>query len=261
MGKRYKELLVIEDNSDVAYYIHSCLHEIYKITFAKNGQEGIDKAIESIPDIIISDVMMPEKDGYEVVQVLKKDERTSHIPIVLLTAKADIVSKLEGLERGADAYLAKPFNKQELKIRLSKLIELRQKLQQRFSVLNNQQPTTSNQEPTTNLEDAFFQKIKIIVERHLDDPYFKPADLGRSLNMSQSQLYRKVKALTNSTPAILIRRIRLQKGRELLHTTELNVSEIAYQVGFTDPAYFSRTYSEEFGITPSSDRKNDATLS
>ncbi len=245
-------VLVIEDNTDVAYYIETCLKDNYQTIFATDGAMGIEKAIATIPDIIISDVMMPKADGYEVCATLKKDERTSHIPIILLTAKADQDSKLFGLERGADAYLAKPFDRIELEIRLEKLIELRKMLQARYQNMTSI-PHVANAKK--NKEDAFLVKVRKIIITHLEDEDFDTNRLCRELALSRSQLFRKLKALTNTSTAIYIRKVRLQKANELLHQTQRTVSEIAFDVGFKDVAYFSRCFSEEFGISPSATRR------
>ena len=248
-------LLLIEDNEDVATYIEECLKTRYTVDWASNGAMGIEKALETIPDIIISDVMMPEKDGYEVCQTLKNDERTSHIPIVLLTAKADVESRLEGLGVGADAYLAKPFLKEELYVRLEKLVELRQKLQARYVALIRTNNTPSAVSSELSLDDLFLQKIHDLVIANLDDADFGYEQVAQQMLLSQSQLFRKVKALTDQSVSVFIRSIRLQKGKELLQESELTVSEIAYQTGFSDPHYFSRTFSKEFGVSPKSMRK------
>jgi signal transduction histidine kinase/DNA-binding response OmpR family regulator len=247
-------VLIIEDNRDVVTYIESILQKKYQIEIARNGQKGIDKALEIIPDIIISDVMMPEKNGYEVCEVLKNDERTSHIPIILLTAKADSKDRLEGLKGGADAYLTKPFNKEELFIRLNKLIELRQLLQERFSTNKfSTQNTPSKKE--LSLDDIFLQTLIKLVKERLNDQDLAVVHLCRAANLSNMQVNRKLKALTGRTPSRFIRSIRLQKAKELLHTTDANISEIAYKVGFNDPHFFSRAFSEEFGFPPSVIRK------
>lgn len=246
-------LLIIEDNRDVITYIQSCLSDDYVIQVARNGQEGIDRAFELVPDIIISDVMMPEKDGFEVCQTLKNDHRTSHIPIILLTAKAGQEDKMMGLEAGADAYLMKPFNKEELLIRLQKLVELRKKLKvlyADFSVNPSGQP-----EKEVTIEDQFLKQLKELVQEQLDNPDLAIVDLCQRIHLSHTQLYRKLKALTGQTPSQFIRSLRMQKGMELLHTTDLNISEIAYAVGYNDPNYFTRTFQQEFGQTPSGIRK------
>ena len=241
-------LLIVEDNADVVQFLIACLEDHYHLLIARNGQEGIDKAIEQVPDLIVSDVMMPKKDGFELCKTLKTDERTSHIPIILLTAKADFESKIEGLTKGADAYLAKPFEQKELLVRLKKLLELRQKLQQKY-----QSPEFID--TPSGHEDAFIQKVQKAVLDNLDDEDFDIVRLCRELAMSRSQIHRKLKALTDKSTSIFIRSIRLQKGRELLQTTDLSISEIAYQVGFRHPNHFSNFYSDVFGESPSETRK------
>ena len=244
--------LIIEDNVDVVRYLRACLESDYQTEVAYDGQEGIEKALEVVPDIIISDVMMPEKDGLEVCAHLKNDERTSHIPIVLLTAKADIASKIAGLKRGADVYLPKPFNQEELMVHLGNLIEQRKKLQARYQG-TLPEPTTND--PFTEMEDAFLQKIKTLVEDNLTKANFDISWLAQRAGMSRVQLFRKVKALTGKSPSIFVRTIRLQKAKLLLQTTALNISEIAYDVGFSDPAFFSKTFREQFGESPTELRK------
>ncbi|MCB0640868.1 MAG: response regulator, partial [Phaeodactylibacter sp.] len=241
-------LLIIEDNPDVVQYLIMELEADYEVHAAPDGQQGIEQALEIIPDIIISDVMMPEKDGYEVTAFLKNDERTSHIPIILLTAKADAESKLEGLIRGADAYLAKPFERKELLVRLENLVELRKKLQDRYS---QSSPPKPSEDIGLQLEDAFLNKVREAVQHELDNADFGVSELCRTLGMSQSQLCRKIKALTGRSIASYIRSIRLYNGYELLLSTNLTVSEVAYEVGFTDPNYFSKTFVKEFGVLPS----------
>ncbi|MCB0631438.1 MAG: ATP-binding protein [Saprospiraceae bacterium] len=240
------QLLLVEDNLDVMQFIASCLSPEYKLLFARNGREGIDLALEHIPDVIISDVMMPEVDGFELCSTLKQEERTSHIPIILLTAKADMASKLEGLEYGADAYLVKPFYREELEIRLRKLIELRRKLRERYN-----QPHFEP-DPATEKEDAFVLKVRQLILEHLKDDPFGPQELSDLLYMHRSHLYRKLKALTDRSPSIFIRQIRLQEAHRMLLERDLSIKEIAYSVGFSDPAYFSKLFSQTYGQPPSS---------
>ena len=247
-------LLIIEDNPDIVIYIQSILENDYCIKTAKNGQLGIDKAIALIPDIIISDVMMPIKDGFEVCEILKNDERTSHIPIIILTAKAEEDDKLEGYKYGADAYLTKPFNKEELIIRLEKLISIRKQIQQYYSSHNNILSRIIDNTPLP-IEDSFIVALKSVIEKHLGDSQFGVTELGIEVKMSQTQIYRKLKALTGQTPSTLIRNIRLVKGKDLLQNSDLSISEIAYKTGFSDPNYFSRTFQKEFGKSPRDFRK------
>jgi len=245
--------LIVEDNEDVAKYIALCLGEDYKVHHAKDGQEGIDKTLELIPDIIICDVMMPIKDGFEVCSFIKQDERTSHIPVIMLTAKTTKEDRLTGLISGADAYLAKPFDKKELLIRMEKMINLRKRLIEKFSTDKYKLKTTLSSD---NLEGLFLQKAINNIENNIDDSDFGTLQLTLALGMSESQLYRKLKALTGKSTALFIRSVRLQKAKELLKTTTLNISEVAYETGFSNPAWFSRVFKEEFGESPVAHRNH-----
>ncbi|MEM6722956.1 MAG: hybrid sensor histidine kinase/response regulator transcription factor, partial [Bacteroidota bacterium] len=245
------EILVIEDNQDVATYIRSCLEQDYHIHHELNGKRGVAYAQENIPDFIISDVMMPELDGLEATAILKSDERTNHIPIILLTAKAEESDKLEGLRSGADAYLTKPFNRDELQIRIDQMLQLRQRLQ----VVSSNTSKGEKVDPVEQANQDFMAKIYALILEHLDKPTFSIQDLETQLGLSQMQLYRKLKAVGDTTPNKLIRKIRLEKGLELLKTTDLTISEIAYDIGFSDPNYFSRAFHSAFGHPPSHFRK------
>lgn len=242
--------LIVEDNPDVAQYLQICLQNEYKVLQAVNGQIGIDKALEVIPDIIISDVMMPEKDGFELCENLKEDTKTSHIPIILLTSKADVASRIVGLRQGADDYLAKPFHEEELLVRMQNLLNIRRKLQERYEDLYNK-PLSTVAESSTDKEDTFIQNLKEVFDENMADLQFDLDGLSQALFISRSQLGRKVKALTGQSPAVFLRSLRLQKGRYLLLTSKLSVKEVAYEVGFSDPSYFSRSYSEQYGENPS----------
>ncbi len=245
--------LIVEDNADIAQYLQICLEGSYRMHFAKNGQEGIDQALDQIPDIIVSDVMMPEKNGFELCEALKEDIRTSHIPIVLLTAKSDVESRIVGLKQGADDYLAKPFHEEELLIRLKNLLDIRLKLQKRYQNLYDQAPI--EEKSVVSKEDEFILKFKEIVEAQLSDPDFDVDHLSQALFLSRSHLSRKIKALTGRSLSIYIRSLRLQKARHLLLSTNLSIKEISYEVGIFNPPYFTRAYQEEFGETPSNTRE------
>ena len=252
-GVDQANLLIIEDNSDVVEYLVSCLEDHYNLDFAYNGKVGVEKALETIPDLIISDVMMPEKDGFEVCEELKNDERSSHIPIVLLTAKADVESRIAGISRGADAYLKKPFYQRELLAVLQNLFEIRKKLQARYTSFITQGPTTEEvpiAEKELTIEDAFLQTIRDLVEKDLSSAEFGMPQLCRGIGMSRSQIYKKVKALTGRSPSQFIRSIRLYHAQKLLKKSEMNISEVAYEVGFSSPVYFSNAFFKEFGIRP-----------
>jgi len=246
-------LLIIEDNADVTYYLKTCLQDRYQIITARNGKKGIKKALDAVPDIMISDIMMPEMDGFEVCRILKEDERTSHIPIILLTAKATSEDKLIGLSHGADAYLIKPFEKAEMIVRLDKLLEIRKTLQKKYSsaLVSSQPGVMANK----SKEDSFVEKVEKILLNHLEEDDFSIHELARELHLSRSQVHRKIKALTGMSTSIYRRHIRLQKAKELLASTELSVSEIAYRTGFKTPIYFSQVFKEAFGESPSATRK------
>lgn len=249
------KLLVVEDNVDVIRYLESLLAKNYQIETAHNGFEGLTKALEIIPDLIISDVMMPVMDGFGLCKQLKENMRTSHIPIVLLTARFDTESRMEGLKTGADAYLSKPFNREELFIRIENLIELRKKLQIRFKSLTDQKSNSFNLENLYfNKEDLFMQKVQKVLESNLSDEEFGIEELCQSLAMSRAQLYRKFAALTDTTVYSFIQKLKLKKAKELLLTTNLNVTEVAYDTGFKNLAHFSRLFSKEFGHAPSKTR-------
>jgi len=245
-------VLLIEDNEDVLQYLSSCLNDQYRLEQALNGQIGIEKAIQLIPDIIISDVMMPEKDGFEVLATLKEHPLTSHIPIILLTAKADIASRMQGFEHGADAYLPKPFDKVELVIRMRKMIELRQKIQAYFHRLSGPKEGT---EKSVQKESFFVLKVRKAVENKLGDETFGIAELCSELAISRTQLHRKLKALTGQSTSHVIRSIRLEKAKQLLATSSLNISEVGYAIGFINNSYFTQVFTKEFGTSPSQYQK------
>ena len=250
-GDALPRLLIVEDNPDVTAYLRSCLEDQYTLLTAVNGQKGIDLAIEEVPDIIISDVMMPEKDGFELCQALKSDVRTSHIPIILLTAKAEDDSRLEGLSRGADAYLNKPFNKQELYLRLRNLLRVRQELQNRYAQPGAEAP---DQDERFSHEDQFVEKVRQAIMENLDDEYYGIPEICRDVAMSRSNLHLKLKSLTGRSTSHFIRAVRLSEAQKMLRTSDMTISEVAFAVGFSDPSYFSRTYREEFGQNPKSSR-------
>jgi signal transduction histidine kinase/DNA-binding response OmpR family regulator/ligand-binding sensor domain-containing protein len=245
-------VLVIEDNDDVRAYIKGYLVPAYQVTEARNGIEGIEKAQEAIPDLVISDVMMPKKDGFEVCRTLKSDEKTSHIPIILLTAKAASENKIEGLEIGADDYLVKPFEPKELLARVKNLIDLRRKLRERFSVAV---PLKPGEIAVSSIDDLFLKKVAAIVEHRMGDENLSVEELGQEVGMSRSQLHRKLTALTNQSPSDFIRYMRLHRAMALLEGNAGTVAEVAYTVGFGDPSHFSRRFHELFGVTPGEVRK------
>lgn len=240
-------LLIVEDNSDVRMYVDSIFKNDYKILQAQNGQEGIDLAIEHIPDIIISDIMMPVKDGIELSKTLKTDERTSHIPIILLTAKAGDGNKIIGAETGADDYITKPFNHELLAIKAKNLIELRRKMQERYSQEIVLRPTDISINST---DESFLTKIQSILDDKLIDSAFSIEGFCLAAGMSRMQLHRKLKALFNMTTTEFINSQRLKLAADLLKTSDTTVSQVGYSVGFNDPAYFSKRFKEVYNCTP-----------
>jgi signal transduction histidine kinase/DNA-binding response OmpR family regulator/ligand-binding sensor domain-containing protein len=251
-GEEKSLILVAEDNPDVANYIRDTIRMQYKVKWAPDGDKALQMAFDLIPDLVITDVMMPGKDGLEVCNTLKQDQRTDHIPVIMLTAKVADNDRITGYERGADAYLTKPFNKKELLVRLEQLLKLRRQLQAKFSKLD----LKAEYEKPLNPKEQFIRKAAQFVEANLEKSIFNATDLADKVNLSESQLYRKLKAISGKSTAIFIRTVRLKKARELLETSNLSISEIAYQVGFNDPAWFSRVFKEEFGVSPTEAREN-----
>ncbi|MCI0694950.1 response regulator [candidate division KSB1 bacterium] len=240
-------VLVVEDNTDMRSYIRQYLEEAYQVVEAQNGREGVEKATETIPDLVISDVMMPEMDGYALCRALKTDEKTCHIPVILLTAKAARDEKLEGLETGADDYLVKPFDAKELLVRVKNLIQLRQKLREKFSSarLQEQMPSIENK-----LDQAFLQRVQKVVEENMENEDFGVEELAVKLKLSRTQLHRKISALTNQPASLFIRSVRLHHARKMLEHDGNLINEVAYRVGFSSHAYFTKCFHEEFGCTP-----------
>jgi signal transduction histidine kinase/DNA-binding response OmpR family regulator len=241
-------LLIVEDYLDVTQYLKSLLVTNYNVYTSMNGREGLDKALELIPDIVISDVMMPEMDGFTLCEKLKTDERTSHIPVILLTARSSDMSKLEGLETGADDYLIKPVNAKELLTRIKNLIEQRRRLRERFS----RDVTLSPKDiAVTSADQRFLERAIEIVEKEMKEPDFSVDQFSKEVGMSTSQLYRKIHALTNQSPVEFIRTFRLKRAASLLNQKFGNVAEIAFEVGFNNLSYFAKCFRELFGRSPS----------
>jgi DNA-binding response OmpR family regulator len=241
-------ILVVEDSADVREYIRGSLEPAYTVVEAKDGEEGINKAKEIIPDLIISDVMMPGINGFEMSRVLKKDVLTSHIPIILLTAKAADEDVLEGLETGADDYITKPFNTKILCARIKNLIDLRRQLQQN---LNREMTLLPVKDSVSKVDKEFFKDMHKVIEKNLSESDFNVEQLGKKLYMSRATLYRKIMALTGETPTEYIRTYRLKRGAELLKNDYGTVLEVALEVGFSSSAYFTKCFKEKFHQLPS----------
>ncbi len=246
-------ILIVDDNAELRTYLRMRLQQTYHVVEAKDGESGIKTALETIPSLIVSDVMMPKLDGYALCRALKTDTRTSHIPVILLTARAEQQDKLAGLETGADDYLTKPFDSVELAARVENLIALRRTLRERFSTTT----TISPREVSTNsMDQQFLEKIIEAVEAHLSEENLDVETLCRNVAMSERQLRRKMTALINQSPARFIRSYRLQRARQLLQQGAGTVSDIAFEVGFGSTAYFSKCFREQFGMKPSECRNS-----
>jgi DNA-binding response OmpR family regulator len=241
-------VLIAEDNEELREYIKEVLSENFEVLEADNGKLAWEKALNFIPDLIISDWMMPELTGVEFCGLVKENVKTSHIPVIILTSKSNNESKIVGWEVGADDYITKPFNANLLEVRVKNLLEIRRKLRERFTQEVEIQP----KEITLNTADEHFLERAIrTVEENIDNPAFDIQQLESELKMSNMQLYRKLKSLTNLSGNEFIRNIRLKRAVQLLETESYTVSEIAYKVGFNDPSYFTRIFKKEYGKSPS----------
>ncbi len=240
-------ILVVEDNAEMRAYIINQIENDYQIIEAENGLVGLEKAKEHVPDLILSDVMMPIMDGTELCKHIKNDDATSHIPVVLLTAKASEEDKIKGLNIQADAYLAKPFNKLELHAQIKNLILNRKKLQKRFA---NTTLISPKDIAVTSMEQQFLEKLLEKIEENLGDEGFGVEQLADFMHLSRSQLHRKMISITDQPPSLFIRKYRLERAKILLEKGAARISDIAFQVGFSSPSYFTKCFVEEFGKTP-----------
>ncbi|GAB4373541.1 MAG: two-component regulator propeller domain-containing protein [Calditrichia bacterium] len=240
-------VLIVEDHPDVRSYIREQLEKDYTVIEASDGEEGISRAQEIIPDVIISDVMMPRMDGFEFSRKIRQGEKTSHIPLILLTARATLNDKIEGLELGADAYLTKPFSARELQVRVKSLIRQRQQLRRRFSKATVIKPSEVT---AVSIDQVFLQKVVAAVEESMEEEGFNVEKLALMINMSTSQLNRKLGALIDQPAGQLIRSMRLQRAADLLKQNSGTVAEICYRVGFGDQANFTRAFKKQFGVAP-----------
>lgn len=240
-------LLLVEDDEDMRRYIRQELEATYHIIEAANGQTGLIKARKFMPDLVVTDVMMPEMSGTELCRSLKKDAETCHIPVILLTAQGDMAHRIEGLETGADSYIPKPFNTRHLKIRIEKLIELRRSMKERFSKSLNMEA----QEVTlTSTDERLLQKVIDYIRTNLESPELSVEAMSKELGMSRTHLHRKLKALTGQSPVEFIKVIRMKQAAYLLSTGKLTVSEVGYKVGYSTPSYFSSSFNAYFGMSP-----------
>lgn len=241
-------ILIVEDHSDLRNFMSSVLQDEFNVYTASDGEEGLKIALEVIPDLVLTDLMMPAMDGIQLAEVIKNDERTSHIPIILLTAKNEPQSRLEGLKTGADDYLTKPFSTEELKIRIANLIRVRKKLAEKYSERIVIFPDTNEER---SLDEKFLSKAFQLVENQLSDFSLTVEKLADDIGLSRKQLFRKIKALTGLSPIEFIRDIRLKKAADMIRQKSDTVSQIGYASGFSDPSYFAKCFKKKFGMTPS----------
>ena len=249
-------VLVVDDNEDMRRYIRTLLTDKYYVTEAVDGENGLQVAHETIPDIIVSDVMMPVMDGLEFCRRIKADTMTSHIPVILLTARSTEEQQLEGLGSGADDYMTKPFSAQLLLARIDNLLKSRLKLRHLFDGKVKSEPEVKEaEEKLSPLDRKFIDRLKAAMEKHLPESDVKVNDIGSDIGLSRVQLYRKLKAITGLSPAELLRQMRLQKAHDLIMHSDQPISAIAYDTGFSSPGYFSKCFRDEYGISPSDMRK------
>jgi DNA-binding response OmpR family regulator len=248
-------LLLVEDNSDVRQYIRRDLDKEYNILEATDGADGWSKSVEQFPDIIVSDVMMPKMDGFALCAKLKSDERTSHIPVILLTAKASSQDKIEGFRTGADDYIMKPFELPELQARLQNLLDQRKRLHEYFKKHGLFEIEEQN---ITPVDQKFLQNAVAAITRHMSDREFGVESLAAEMAVSRSLLLKKMEALIGELPSELIKRTRLNKAAKLLESRFGNVTEVAFEVGFTNPSYFAECFRKQFGFPPSHYHHNSA---
>ena len=238
-------VLVIDDNADIRSYVHGLLHTDYTVIEAADGSEGIRKAMKYVPDLIISDVMMPGIDGIECCRRLKSELQTCHIPVILLTACSLDEQRIQGYDGGADSYISKPFSSQLLLARVRNLIDSHRRLKQFFG-----DGQTLAKEDVCDMDKDFVEKFKALIDAKMGDSGLNVEDLGKEMGLSRVQLYRKIKSLTNYSPNELLRIARLKKATSLLASSDMTVAEIGYEVGFSSPSYFAKCYKEQFGESP-----------
>lgn len=251
--------LVVDDNPDVIAYLKAFLEQDYQVEIAADGARGIERAIELIPDIILCDVMMPKKNGFELCETLKQDGRTCHIPIILLTARADQASRVAGLKQGADAYLAKPFDQRELQVRIEQLIENRKQLQQYYLAaagFSAGQAGAAKESEISGFDHTFVQDVHNIIMTRLDDYDLTVQDIAETVYLSTSQVHRKLKALTGLSTNHFIRAVRLQEACRLLKDPGRSITSIAFDTGFQHPDYFAKVFHQEYNMTPTEYREN-----
>lgn len=240
-------LLIVEDNYEFRDYLKNELENEYKVLVANNGKRGMDLVNEFLPDIILTDVMMPEMDGFDFCEKIKGDLRTSHIPLLMLTAKTEIEDRIDGIEMGADAYMAKPFDMRLLRLRLSQLITSRQLIFNKYFSLISEVPEGGK---TLSLDKEFIEKVLNYIKENINNPDLNIELLATQVKLSRSQFYRKIKVLTNQTANEFLRNVRLQKAKQILENENLSISDVCYKTGFSSPSYFTKCFKSYFEMLP-----------
>ncbi len=251
----HSKLLIVDDNDDFRAFLSSSFSGQYTVIEARDGEEGLNAAIAELPDMIISDLMMPKMDGVQLCRNLKNDIRTSHIPFILLTAKTAKESEQEGLRAGADDYISKPFNLEALKLKIYNITEARHRRQQPLRKPNA--PIEPSRITVTTLDEKLLKRVMDDVEANISNPNFSVEELSHNVGMSRVNLYKKILSITGKTPSEFIRLVRLKRAAQLLRESQMNVSEVAYEVGFNNPKYFRKYFKEEFGVLPSQFEKGE----
>jgi DNA-binding response OmpR family regulator len=251
-------VLVVEDNAEVRAYIRRHLAPLYRVLEALDGQQGLEMTRRLLPDLVLSDVMMPGMDGYALCRALKQDPDTDFIPIILLTARAATEDRLTGLQQHADDYLTKPFHVNELLLRIENLIAARKRMRERFAGAGPGIELHASAVQVAPAEQRFLEQVRVVIEENLGDESFSVERLARKVAHSRGHLHRRLRELLNESPSDLIRRMRLERAAQLLEARSGGVAEIAYGVGFKSVAHFSNSFPEQFGVRPSAFRAEHA---
>ncbi len=242
-------ILVVDDNPEILEYVHDSLTETYDVITADNGKTGFELACQRIPDAVVSDVMMPEVDGFELCKSLKTNVLTSHVPVILLTAKSALQDKTEGYDAGADSYITKPFSGSLLRSRIKNLLQTRSKLNNAYNLFINKKSILN--ESASELDKEFIEKVTLYIEKNAEDEGLNVGMIAKKMNMSHSSLYRKIKALTDLTANEFIKKVRMQLAEQLLITDRYTINEVMYRIGMNNPGYFRQCFKDEFGLNPS----------
>lgn len=244
-----RRILVVDDDAELREYIKDHLSGVYRVTTASNGAEAMKMILDNVPDLVVSDVMMPEMDGLTLLKQLKSNSRTHHVPVILLSSKSDIADRMAGWNRGADGYIGKPFDIDELDMMIDNIIDNRLKLKGKFSGVQDNDDKIATPEMKGN-DEALMEKIMAIINTHINDPMLNVEKLGREVGISRAHLHRKMKELIGMTPSDFIRNIRLRRACELLKKPDVDITQVAYTLGFTSQPHFSTAFKRFTGVSP-----------